>query len=215
MMPSVPNPIEPFVQTQLAVSRQYASTMLASAAQATHLVLTTTQRVATEQLKLTQSLADIPSPGKGALAQPGPGATTAEPSLRVQNDALRIMTAMQNEFAKSITQIMGQGMQQSVGTVKQFTDAQGKQAQATHNQLPNSMPNLVDIWATAYRGLTQIAAGNMGDGQAASGKITAGMHARKLDHRISPVRDRRISKVRDRRTPHGGGKAPGRRRSSA
>ncbi|MGV3655149.1 MAG: hypothetical protein ACO1N5_13140 [Noviherbaspirillum sp.] len=172
------NPLAPLLKMQLELSRQVAEALFSGMETASHAALALAQRSANEQLALArygQAAEERAEKTARAAIPPQPATPMA-----YQQEALRLMSTMQSELAKS----MAKGMEQGSRAMAANMRPAGTREPTQFDDLVRSpLENLAGIWAVFANNLKQ-----------ANGEQTW------MEKRWSHIPDRRVSRTRDRRS---------------
>ena len=173
------NPLTPLLRMQLEMSRQVAGALFSGMETMSHIALAMAQRNANAQLALARHRPSQEGAEKAVgAALPAPPATP----LEYQKEALRIMSTMQGELAKSMAKSMEQGSRALAGNLP----APGAKGNPQFDELlRNPLENLAGIWGSFANNMSRTAGGDLQPW---------------TDKRWSRIPDRRVSKTRDRRS---------------
>lgn len=173
------NPLTPLLKMQLELSRQMTEAMLSGVETVSHAALTLAQRSANQQLARYGQAAEERAGKTMRSALPLQAATP----LEYQQEALRLMSAMQNELAKSMAKSIEQGSRAMTGNMPARGVREGAREYAQFDDMVrNPLENLAGIWAAFANNLNQPA------------------RQAWVEKRWSHIPDRRVSRTRDRRS---------------
>ena len=172
------NPLAPLLKLQLELSRQVAEALFSGMETASHAALALAQQSANQQLNLARDGRDPEErTAKAARAATPPPLPTP---MAYQQEALRLMSTMQNELAKSMSQSMEQGSRAVTANAR---PAAPREAPRFDALVRSPLENLAGIWAVFADNLKQ-----------AEGRQPW------MEKRWSRIPDRRVSRARDRRS---------------